>query len=269
VSTSGEDGREDGGTSLSVGACTDKGRVKDQNQDSLFVLNGVLSHEGELLPLGLCIIADGLGGRDAGAQASALAVRLVATRILDEIYRPFLLDTEQPADRQPIHKVLRQAVLLANGRIHQVYPDGRTTLTCAFVLGTNVFIAHAGDSRAYLVSGDSMRRLTTDHSLVHRLIELGQITPEEAATHPQRNVLYRALGRTEDLEVDTYLQPLPADSSLLLCSDGLWGAVSEEAILAIVRAVSSPQSACCRLVARANESGGEDNITAIIVRVRY
>jgi protein phosphatase len=252
-----------------VGAWTDKGRVKDQNQDSLFVLNGVLSHKDELLPLGLCIIADGLGGLDAGAQASALAVRLVATSILDKIYRPFLLDTEQPADRQPIHEVLRQAVILANGRIHEAYPGGRTTLTCAFVLGTNVFIAHAGDSRAYLIGRDAIRRLTTDHSLVNRLIELGQITPEEAAMHPQRNVLYRALGRAEDLEVDTYLQSLSTDSSLLLCSDGLWGAISEEMILAVVRAEPSPQSACRRLIALANDSGGEDNITAIIVRVRH
>jgi protein phosphatase len=180
-----------------------------------------------------------------------------------------LLDTEQPADRQPIHEVLRQAVILANRRIHQANPDGRTTLTCAFVLGTNVFIAHAGDSRAYLISRDAIRRLTTDHSLVNRLIELGQITPEEAATHPQRNVLYRALGRAEDLEVDTYLQSLSTDSSLLLCSDGLWGAVSEEAILAIVRAVPSPQSACRRLIALANDRGGEDNITAIMVRVEH
>jgi protein phosphatase len=103
--------------------------------------------------------------------------------------------------------------------------------------------------------------------LVNRLIELGQITPEEAKTHPQRNVLYRALGRAGNLEVDTHLQSLPANSSLLLCSDGLWGTVPETDILSIIDMAPSPQAACNRLIALANENGGEDNITAVLIQV--
>jgi protein phosphatase len=96
---------------------------------------------------------------------------------------------------------------------------------------------------------------------------VGQITPQEAKTHAQRNVLYRALGRDGDLEVDTYMEPLAAGSALLLCSDGLWGTLSQETTLSIVNAAPSPQVACRRLVARANKDGGEDNITAVLVQV--
>jgi serine/threonine protein phosphatase PrpC len=261
----------DGGrksTYLAVGALTDRGRIKDRNQDSLFVLNGALSHQDGLLPLGLYIVADGMGEGEVGTQASALTVRLVASRVLDRIYRPLLLEAERTSDRQPIHQVLREAVIVANARVQQVCPKGRTTCTCALVLGMNAFVAHVGDSRAYLVGRDSLDVMTTDHSLVNRLIELGQITPEEAKRHPQRNVLYRAVGRGDKLEVDTGLQSLSAGNSLLLCSDGLWGALSSEIITAIVRTAPSPQIACRWLVARANESGGPDNVTVVLVQVR-
>jgi serine/threonine protein phosphatase PrpC len=263
-------GSDEGGGSayLAVGALTDRGRTKDRNQDSLFVLNGALSQEDDLLPLGLYIVADGMGDGEAGTQASALTVRLVASRVLDRIYRPLLLEAEQTSDRQPIHQVLREAVIVANRRVQQMCTEGRTTCTCALVLGMNVFVAHVGDSRAYLVDQDTIDVLTTDHSLVNRLIELGQITPEEAKTHPQRNVLYRAVGRGDNLEVDTGLQSLSVGNSLLLCSDGLWGTLSPEIITLIVRTAPSPQVACRRLVARANESGGQDNITVVLVQVR-
>jgi protein phosphatase len=124
-----------------------------------------------------------------------------------------------------------------------------------------------GDSRAYLIRRNTLSQVTTDHSLVKRLIEVGQITAQEAKTHPQRNVLYRALGRDGQLDVDTYLQSVPPNSSLLLCSDGLWGMVSEETMRSIVYTAPSPQVACRRLVARANKNGGEDNITAVLVQI--
>ena len=152
--------------------------------------------------------------------------------------------------------------------MQQVCSDGRTTCTCVLILGMNAFVAHVGDSRACLIEQDTIQWLTTDHSLVNRLIELGQITADEAKTHPQRNVLYRAVGRGDTLEVDTGLQSLSVGSSLLLCSDGLWGMLSQEIITAIIRSAPSPQVACHRLVARANESGGQDNVTVVLVQVR-
>jgi serine/threonine protein phosphatase PrpC len=260
-------GEEGKGLSLLIGAATDRGLVRDHNEDALFALNAVLSQEEDLLPTGLYIVADGMGGHTGGEQASALAVRLVANWILHEIYQPFLLDTGRSANRRPINEVLIEAFVAANGKIHETCPESGTTLTCAFILGTNAFIAHVGDSRAYLVSRNSIRQITKDHSLVNRLIELGQITPEEAQVHPQRSVLYRAVGRAGNLEVETYLQSLPSKSSLLLCSDGLWGMVPETDILSIINTEPSPQAACHHLIAKANETGGEDNITVVLIQV--
>jgi len=262
------DVEESGSLSLLVGAATDKGLVRETNQDALFTLNAVLSQEQDLQTIGLYIVSDGMGGYENGEQASDMATRLVANWVLREIYEPFLLASGTSASRAPINQVLTEAIVAANAKIYETFPKGGTTLTCAFVLGTNAFIAHVGDSRAYLVSRNSIRQITQDHSLVNRLIELGQITPEEAKTHPQRNVLYRAVGRAGSLEVDTYLQSLPSSASLLLCCDGLWGMVPEADILSIVNAETSPQAACHRLIAKANENGGTDNITAVLVRVK-
>jgi protein phosphatase len=255
------------GSFFCVGTLTDKGQVMDRNEDALFALEAVVSQDEDLMPLCLYIVADGMGGHKGGQDASAVAVRVVASWVLDGIYRPFLTASDQLAGRQPIIKVLTEAVIAANGKVHEMCPEGGTTLTCAFVLGTNAFLAHVGDSRAYLISRNTIRQITTDHSLVNRLIELGQLTPDEAKTHPQRNVLYRALGRPGNLEVDTYLQSLPDSSALLLCTDGLWGTVSENEIVSIVNAAPSPQIACARLIARANQNGGEDNITAVLIKV--
>jgi protein phosphatase len=252
---------------LVLGALTDRGQVKARNQDSLFALHGTLSQGEELVPLGLAIVADGMGEDEPGTKASGLAVRVVADSILHRIYRPFLLDAEQSSFRPAIHQVLRDAVHDAHQRIRQSWPGGKTTLTCAVVLGANVFVAHVGDSRAYLVCRDSLTQVTTDHSLVDRLIAVGQITAQEAKTHSQRNVLYRALGRDGELTVDTYMQPVTQGCSILLCSDGLWGAVSEETMLSIVYAAPSPQAACRRLIDRANQNGGEDNITAVLIQI--
>ena len=254
---------------LNIGAATNKGLVRDHNEDALFTLKAVLSQEQDLLPISFCVVADGMGGHEGGEQASALAVRLVANWVLREIYQPYLSEPSLSGNREPINQVLTEAIVAANGRVHEVCPKGGTTLTSVFVLGTNAFIAHVGDSRAYLVSRNSMRQLTKDHSLVNRLIELGQITLEEAKSHPQRNVLYRAVGRTGNLEVDTHLQSLPVNGSLLLCSDGLWGMVPEDQILTTINTEPSPQAACYRLIALANENGGEDNITAVLIQVQH
>jgi len=252
---------------IEVGAITALSGGPDPNEDALLTLQGVLSHGEELLPLCACIVADGMGGHAGGQIASDLAVRLVGEWIVNRIYRPFLSQPDDPAGRQPVSQVLTEAIIAANSKVHQACPEGGTTLTCTLVLGSNAFLAHVGDSRAYLVSRDTIRQITTDHSLVSRLIELGQITAEEAKQHPQRNVLYRALGRAGNLEVDTYLQSLPAHSALLLCTDGLWGAVSEEEILSIIGTAPTAQAACNRIVDRAAEYGSDDNVTAVLVQV--
>jgi len=129
-------------------------------------------------------------------------------------------------------------------------------------------IGHVGDSRAYAIrSGGRIDALTRDHSLVKRLEELGQISSEEAAAHPQRNVLYRALGQGEVLEPDIFTSPFPQPGYLLLCSDGLWSVISNDTIYSIVHDATSLQGACQALITAANDAGGPDNITAVLVQL--
>jgi protein phosphatase len=135
------------------------------------------------------------------------------------------------------------------------------------VIGEQVTIAHVGDSRAYMLHLDGrIELLTKDHSLVHKLVELGQITEEEALTHPNRNVLYRALGQPEAIERDFLSMQLSHSNYLILCSDGLWGAVPDSDIAEIVLSAANPSQACQTLVQAANENGGPDNISVIVMR---
>jgi serine/threonine protein phosphatase PrpC len=150
----------------------------------------------------------------------------------------------------------------------QAAPGSGTTLTAALVLGQQMTIGHVGDSRAYAIrSGGRIDALTRDHSLVKRLEELGQISSEEAAAHPQRNVLYRALGQGEVLEPDIFTSPFPQPGYLLLCSDGLWSVISNDTIYSIVHDATSLQGACQALITAANDAGGPDNITAVLVQL--
>ena len=135
------------------------------------------------------------------------------------------------------------------------------------IVGDLAHFAHVGDSRAYLITRDGLEQITRDHSLVQRLIELGQLTEEEAKDHPQKNVLYRALGQNESLEVDALTRRLPAESRLLICSDGLWGLVEEREIFEVAINTADPQQACNKLVDLANGGGGNDNITVIILKI--
>jgi serine/threonine protein phosphatase PrpC len=190
----------------------------------------------------------------------------VAHHIIQQLYLPTLVVEEQSADQPALNEVLVNAVQAANRAVATRVPGGGTTLTCALLLGPRAYVAHVGDSRAYLVKqADGLDQVTHDHSLVDRLVELGQLTRDEAEVHPQKNVLYRAIGQSGLLDVDTYVRTVSKGARLLLCSDGLWSMVSETEIPAIITAAPSLQIACDDLVAAANHAGGHDNITAILV----
>lgn len=248
-----------------VGAASDRGQERAENEDAFLVLSATVSQEQEALQLAFCAVADGMGGQQHGQVASTLAVRSVADWVMERIMHPFLGDPEGRSIVQPISEVLSEAIAAANHKVRRACPNGGTTLTCAFVLGNNAFVAHVGDSRAYMVGPGTIDKITTDHSMANRLVEVGQISEQEARTHPQRNLLYRALGRPGDLQVDTHLQALPDNGGLLLCSDGLWSVVPESDMLSIIEGAPSAQDACRALVARANACGGKDNITALLV----
>jgi serine/threonine protein phosphatase PrpC len=249
---------------LYVGKLSNIGRIRERNEDSFYAVEGLLHHNDGPEPFGLFIVADGMGGHQKGEVASALAARTAAEYILRDIYLPYLAKSNQGVSR-PVNEVLIGAVEAANTEVQKVAPDGGTTLTIAVVMGHSAYAAHVGDTRIYWFNQGNLKQITKDHSLVQRLVELGQETAEGALSHPQRNVLYRAIGQGGTMEVDTYFQHLPPGSSLLLCSDGLWGPVKNEALRETFNTANTPQEACESLITLANKNGGEDNITAIVV----
>jgi serine/threonine protein phosphatase PrpC len=250
---------------LQVGYASDVGQLRDHNEDTLIAFQGAHLGDDASDPFGFFVVADGMGGHNAGEVASSLAARLLAHDVLRRVYLSFLLDEEPGGGMAPITEILGDAVQNANDQVHEQVPGGGTTLTCALILGQRAYIAHVGDSRAYLLTDLHLKQVTQDHSYVGRLMELGELSPEEAAVHPQRHVLYRAIGQGDNLDIDTYHQPLPPGSHLLLCSDGLSGLVSEEEIARIIAASTTPQEACQRLIDAANAAGGPDNITAVLI----
>jgi PPM family protein phosphatase len=165
-----------------------------------------------------------------------------------------------------ILEVMEDAVKMANRAVLSSAPGAGTTLTAALMVGDQITIAHVGDSRGYFLFPDGrIQQLTQDHSLVQRLQDLGQITRDEAAVHPQRNVLYRALGQTEPFRPDINTFQLPHPGNLLLATDGLWGTVSDSDIFRIVNSSKNPSLACHELCEAANAAGGPDNSSVILV----
>ena len=251
---------------LEVGWVTDVGEVRRHNEDTALIITSAHDGEAALPAFGLFVLADGMGGHQAGEVASSLAARVVAHHIVRQFYLPILISQEHDTYQPALRDVLVDAVQAANNAVAEQVPGGGTTLTCALVLGPRAYFAHVGDSRAYVVTEEGLDQITHDHSLVDRLVELGQLTRDEAAIHPQKNVLYRAVGQSGSLEVDTPVCTIPHGGRLLLCSDGLWSIVSETEMVNIVTTASSLQAACESLIAAANRAGGPDNVTAILAK---
>jgi len=251
-----------------VGWKTDTGVVRDHNEDAVYVFTGQLDAKESLSAFGLFMVADGMGGHAGGEEASALALRTAAGRLINDVYVPLLSGAERGSQQPAMSDVVRQAAESANAAVTRNLPGSGTTLTYGMVAGSRLFVGHVGDSRAYLLRGaDAPRVLTQDHSLVRRLVEVGQLTEAEAVVHPQRNVLYRAVGQPETLDVDVTTLPLEPGDQLLLCSDGLWNMVDEAEIQSVVTSSGDAQTACERLVEAASGAGGEDNITVVLVRM--
>jgi serine/threonine protein phosphatase PrpC len=251
---------------LCYGQASDVGQGRGDNQDACLAI--VSNQEGAARQpnFGLFVVADGMGGYQDGEKASLLAARVIAQQIADRTYLPMLAQYGQN-QRPALIEALNDAIQQANTAVSEQVPDGGTTLTAVAIYGDLAYLAHVGDSRAYLMTDGRIEQITRDHSLVQRLVELEQITPAQAADHPYRNVLYRAIGQAEYVELDNTIIQLPPASKLLLCSDGLWTVVPTSAMLEIIVTSSGPQDACERLVDTANANGGSDNITAVLVQL--
>ncbi len=243
------------------------GRQRELNEDSLFTLSATVAGNNSNPPFGLYIIADGMGGHQYGEVASNVAIRTISSYVMKKFHSTLFNLPTLPLD-ESLQEIAQAAVMEAQRAVLREAPGSGTTVTAALVLGQQLTITHVGDSRAYLLYNEQrMEAITRDHSLVQRLEELGQITPAEAAVHPQRNVLYRALGQGEALEPDVVTTPFPVGGYLLLCSDGLWGVVPEDEIRKIIYEAPTIQRACHNLVAAANSAGGPDNISAVLVQL--
>jgi PPM family protein phosphatase len=228
---------------------TDVGRVREGNEDAYLVADSVFA------------VADGMGGHLAGEIASAKALEPVEE-----------LDGKVYADAEEAFRALRGAVVEANATVSQMAEDEPlyrgmgTTLTAVLVEGRRLHVAHVGDSRAYLLRDGTFSQLTDDHTLVQHLIDEGQITREEAATHPQRSIITRAIGVARDVDVDSMTLDLQPGDQILLCSDGLTGVVSDGAIEAALRNDDDERTVITDLIEQANEGGGPDNITVVVLR---
>jgi serine/threonine protein phosphatase PrpC len=243
-------------------ARSDVGRVRENNEDrvGLWARHGIL----------LAMVADGMGGAVAGEEASRLVTEAVQADFLGEARGS---ETLRDLSEDEIAEKMRSAVRRANQAVidraneHPELQGMGTTITLALVRKNRVIVAHVGDSRAYLIDGHEgwINQITDDHSFVEALLASGHITSEQAAVHPMRNVLYRALGQVDDVEADLYSRTLTEGDWLLLCSDGLTRHVTPAEITGIINQHDNPEEVAQALIDLANERGGEDNISAIVI----
>lgn len=243
------------------------GKQREHNEDSLLALTLTLAGKAPNVPFGLYVVADGMGGHQFGEVASNAAIRVIAGQVLRKFHSYlFALPTQQP--EESLQEIMESAVKEAHRTVQKDAPGSGTTLTAALILGQQVTIGHVGDSRAYAIfPAGRVEQLTHDHSLVKRLEELGHLNKEEAANFPHRNVLIRALGQGDNLDVDVFTVPFPHNGTLMLCSDGLWGVVGENDITRALADAPTLERACQNMVSTANIAGGPDNISVILVQM--
>ncbi len=232
---------------LRWGFGTDRGLVRENNEDALIALDPVFA------------VADGMGGHEAGEVASAICVRTLAGI------------AELPGGgRQASAGVVQQHLLTANARIREATGSRAGTTLAGLVAversgAPHWLVLNIGDSRVYRFSAGTLTQISVDHSAVQEMVDAGHLTPAQAAAHPRRNVVTRALGAGEEAAADFWLLPAAAGDRMLVCSDGLTGEVENEQIAAILAAEEDPQAAVDELIQAALRSGGRDNVTAIVI----
>lgn len=253
---------------ISVGWAQSVGKQRDHNEDALYFNTSEVANGQGNTSLGLFILADGMGGHRNGEVASDLTCRVIAVNLLGNLQNNLLSNLRRPTVDE-ITVFMNIAIEKAQEAVLRYAPGGGTTVVIAILIEDQLIVSNVGDSRVYLVSSDGkLEQITRDHSLVQRLVELNEITPPEAKVHPQRNVLLRAIGQPDPFQADTQALQIPEASRVLLCSDGLWGVVSEQAIRHILMREGDPAEACRKLVAAANNNGGPDNISVILAGYR-
>ena len=231
-------------------AVTDIGKKRSSNQDSCHVGGN------------WCVVADGMGGHNGGKVASQTAVEVITK----------FIESEGGSEAENCESLLRRAIAAANAEIFAMSLSdptldgmGTTAVLCRFTEGMAT-VAHAGDSRAYLIGAEGIVQITHDHSIVQQLIESGTITPLEAKTHPHKNLITRAIGTELHIEVDLTEIAVKKGDRILLCTDGLTAFLADDEIEDVIRK-HDIDTAAAELVSRANDAGGADNITVVIAEI--
>jgi protein phosphatase len=243
---------------LQAACLTVRGLVREENQDACAAD----------VKRGIFVIADGVGGEAGGAVAAQAVVSILPDSVLERVA------SLPKTTEEGIAEALKSAIADLGNKLREHTanePQLRgmsSTVVLALVRGKSVYVAHAGDSRAYVLERGKLRQLTRDHSLVAVMLELGQITPEQARVHPHRSRITRCVGMEGSVVADVLRVPVKPGCRLLLCTDGLTGMISDDVIARILKQTKSCKAACRRLVDAANRAGGADNITALIVDFR-
>jgi len=243
-----------------IGLLSDIGKRRKVDEDSILALESITAFESKIDSKFLLVLADGMGGHSKGEVGSRIAINTIAEKLY-----PKLLSKINYANE------IKNAINVANTRILDYTDEHReaqgmgTTIVCAIVEGNAVYLGNVGDSRAYVISKDEIRRITKDHSYVQELVDKGEITQKEAASHPKKNVITRAVGINSEVIIDTMKLTLLDDEYLLLCCDGQLIGVEDEELQDIIINANSTQDACKKLIDTANKRGGEDNISVILL----
>jgi len=247
---------------LETGYSWDTGLLREVNEDSILCTSFDLRTHLGPVSAGLFAVADGMGGHSAGEVASDIAIRTIYASCISGLL------AQSPT---PPLSVLAAAFDEANKAVLDAASDRvlegmGTTLTAALVIGEDMYVAHVGDSRCYIINARETIQVTKDHSVVQQLVDAGAITAEQARNHPRRNEITRVLGYSGDIVPDLHYLKLYAGDNILICSDGLHGVLPSEKISETVTGSNDPNQACIELTAQANLAGGPDNISIIIAR---
>jgi len=247
---------------LETGYSWDTGLLRELNEDSVLCTSFDLRTHLGIISAGLFAVADGMGGHSAGEIASDLVTRTLHTECIAGLL------AKSPA---PPLSILAAAFKKANRKVLDSATEAElkgmgTTLTAALVIGGDLYVAHVGDSRCYVINRRETIQVTRDHSVVQELLDAGVITPEEARNHPRKNEITRVLGYARNIVPDLHYVKLYASDNILICSDGLCGVLSSAEISETVIGAPNPNQACLDLTAQANLAGGPDNISVIVVK---
>ena len=239
---------------MTYGAATDIGRVRHINEDNYAI------SENATFPF--AIVADGMGGHKAGEKASLMAIETVRAELMKKL--------TDDMDYVEAGETARRAFIEANSgiynysKLHYKVMGMGTTATLAMFHSDKLITAHVGDSRAYIIDNENITQVTRDHSYVQELVMRGEITPEQAKRHPNKNYITRAMGAEEAVKVDINIRPYKGEK-VLLCSDGLTNMLDDDEIFDIINKYSDLHAAAQKLIDRANEAGGNDNITVVVL----